>query len=191
MYSIWERLRSSSSSCAACSRLPARPRTWPSPDTATGWRPDSSTAISLSAIARSSLRCCERAIPRINGVLVDRLPEVLDRPFERTARAPVPQVPPLEIELIRLAVRRGSTREPLLLGAVQRDPQSGDNLARNLLFDGRDVGQSTGELSTPQLAIGRRVQELGLDIQRVVALQDSTGQQDPHIQLAHRALRTD
>ena len=128
---------------------------------------------------------------RVGGILLDRLLEVRDRLLERSASAPVPQVPALEIELIRLAVLRGSVREAFPLGGVQLDPQSRDDFARNVLFHGEDVGEFPRVFLAPQLAIGSRIHEFGLDVQRVVALQDGSREQHSHTQLAHRALQID
>ena len=128
---------------------------------------------------------------RVRGIWIDRLLKAHDRLPERVTRSPVPQVSSPEIELIRLAIPSGAAREPCLFGAVQCDAQSVHDFVSNLLLDGGRVGERAAVFLSPQLRIGRRVDQFGLNIQHVAALQHSSGQEDAHIQLARRVLRID
>jgi hypothetical protein len=93
--------------------------------------------------------------------------------------------------LIRLAVLSGAARESCFVGAIQLDSQRLRDFAGDLLFDGAHVAECAAVFLPPHLRIGRHVDQFGLNIQRVAALQHSSGQQDPHVQLTCHALRID
>jgi len=82
-------------------------------------------------------------------------------------------------------------RESCFIGAIQLDSQCVRNFASNLLFDGAHVTECAAVFLPPHLGIRGRVDQFGLNIQGVAALQHSSGQQDPHVQLMCHGHRID
>ena len=135
---------------------------------------------------------CENQIPvgetrvgrGIAWVQVDGLLEILDGRAQPLAGSFIPVVPASQVQVIRSRVLGLTFEQPLPIAATQLEPQLLGNLFGDLFFNREDVGHGPVEPLAPQLRVALHIDELGLNVQRVPALQHLARQQRAYLELA-------
>src|SRR5262249_45038539 len=107
------------------------------------------------------------------GIILRRLPEVLEGLLQILLGPLVPVVAPLEVKIIGL--------ESFLVRAAQPQPQFLGDLTRDLLLHLKDVGELWLEMLAPQnITSMEHVDQFDTDRESLGAPDDSTGQHAVH-----------